>query len=269
MDPYKILEIPKNSSLIDIKKAYKKLALKFHPDKNKENEKNEDNFKLIKEAYEFLITGKSSTGVFYKKEKSTKNKKESEPKEDYFKDSYAPSSEFFSETYPTIEVELEISTIFTGTVINIGRSGFYIHLLANTWPLPNRMIAINPHTSERRIFNTKFLLIKRDGYYLTNHEGKSYLAFNYHTTYTRLLAESEIFIKNANPNVGDIKINLSLKDKDINFIKVPDTGLPIKKGRAELLVYLKIDIIPLEKENSYTLMELEAKIKKILENKTL
>ena len=36
---YKILEINKNASLLEIKKAYKKMAIKWHPDKHKENDK--------------------------------------------------------------------------------------------------------------------------------------------------------------------------------------------------------------------------------------
>ena len=52
-DYYSILGISKNASDDEIKKAYRKLALKFHPDKNKSPEA-EEKFKLIAEAYEVL-----------------------------------------------------------------------------------------------------------------------------------------------------------------------------------------------------------------------
>ena len=52
-DYYKILGINRNASEKDIKRAYKKLALKYHPDKNK-NEGAEDKFKEIAEAYDVL-----------------------------------------------------------------------------------------------------------------------------------------------------------------------------------------------------------------------
>lgn len=52
-DYYKILEIDKNASQEEIKKNYKKLALKYHPDKNKDPEA-ENIFKKISIAYEIL-----------------------------------------------------------------------------------------------------------------------------------------------------------------------------------------------------------------------
>ena len=52
-DYYKVLGIAKNASEEDIKKAYRKMALKFHPDKNKSPEA-EAKFKDIAEAYEVL-----------------------------------------------------------------------------------------------------------------------------------------------------------------------------------------------------------------------
>lgn len=55
LDYYAILGIPRNSSESDIKKAYYKLALRWHPDKNRENQvEAEKKFKEISEAYEVL-----------------------------------------------------------------------------------------------------------------------------------------------------------------------------------------------------------------------
>ncbi|MBN2789543.1 MAG: molecular chaperone DnaJ [Candidatus Delongbacteria bacterium] len=53
-DYYDILGVSKNSSKEDIKKAYKKLALKYHPDKNKGDKESEEKFKEIGEAYSVL-----------------------------------------------------------------------------------------------------------------------------------------------------------------------------------------------------------------------
>lgn len=53
-DYYKVLEVPRNASKADIKKAYRKLAMKYHPDRNKDNPSAEGQFKKIKEAYEVL-----------------------------------------------------------------------------------------------------------------------------------------------------------------------------------------------------------------------
>lgn len=53
-DYYEVLEVSKNSSSEEIKKAYRKKALQYHPDKNPDNKEAEEKFKEAAEAYEVL-----------------------------------------------------------------------------------------------------------------------------------------------------------------------------------------------------------------------
>jgi DnaJ family protein B protein 4 len=56
LDYYKLLQVDRNAKDEDLKKAYRKLAMKWHPDKNLNNKKEaEAKFKQIFEAYEVHI----------------------------------------------------------------------------------------------------------------------------------------------------------------------------------------------------------------------
>lgn len=55
-DPYKILGVSKNASIDEIKKSYRKLAKKYHPDVNPNNKEAERMFKDISNAYDLIGT---------------------------------------------------------------------------------------------------------------------------------------------------------------------------------------------------------------------
>ncbi|MEH6625650.1 MAG: molecular chaperone DnaJ [Motiliproteus sp.] len=53
-DYYEVLGVSKDSSDRDIKKAYRRMAMKHHPDRNPDDKASEENFKEVNEAYEIL-----------------------------------------------------------------------------------------------------------------------------------------------------------------------------------------------------------------------
>jgi molecular chaperone DnaJ len=53
-DYYQVLDVARTATEVEIKKAYRRLAMKFHPDRNPNDHEAEDKFKECKEAYEVL-----------------------------------------------------------------------------------------------------------------------------------------------------------------------------------------------------------------------
>src|SRR6202167_2656361 len=57
-DYYETLSVPRTASEDDIRKAYRKLARKYHPDLNPGDKASEDRFKNVQEAYDVLSDSK-------------------------------------------------------------------------------------------------------------------------------------------------------------------------------------------------------------------
>ena len=85
---YKVLDLDNSAQLQDIKKAYKRLALKWHPDRNKSPEA-EEMFKKIAEAYEILSDPDKK--VYYEKNSKYNFK-------------FKSPSEVFKELFPTLDM---------------------------------------------------------------------------------------------------------------------------------------------------------------------
>jgi hypothetical protein len=62
-DYYEVLGLSRQASDEEIKKSFKKLAMKYHPDRNPDNPKAEDSFKEAKESYLILIKDRLMTNL--------------------------------------------------------------------------------------------------------------------------------------------------------------------------------------------------------------
>lgn len=68
MDPYKILGLPQTATDEEVKKAYRKLSRKYHPDANINNpnkEQAEEKFKEIQSAYQMIMNKQTGSGAGY------------------------------------------------------------------------------------------------------------------------------------------------------------------------------------------------------------
>ena len=65
MDLYSVLQVPPSATADDIKKAYRKLSMIHHPDKNKGNPEATAMFQKVSEAYQVLSMTHNATHLTY------------------------------------------------------------------------------------------------------------------------------------------------------------------------------------------------------------
>jgi curved DNA-binding protein CbpA len=112
-DYYYILGIKENSTESEIKTAYRKLSLKFHPDKNDGDEFFTERFKEIQEAYEILSNPTRKQN--YDKQKKS-NSSESQNGAYSHKTNFTPEIEYFKTNKTSFEYDEEIT--FSWKTIN-------------------------------------------------------------------------------------------------------------------------------------------------------
>ena len=62
-DYYDVLGVSRSSSKDELKKSYRKLAMKYHPDRNPDDKEAADKFKELSEAYEILSDDQKKTSL--------------------------------------------------------------------------------------------------------------------------------------------------------------------------------------------------------------
>ena len=63
VDYYESLGVGRDANAVDLKSAYRKAAMRYHPDRNPDNAEAEAKFKEINEAYDAMIKGTSLRSV--------------------------------------------------------------------------------------------------------------------------------------------------------------------------------------------------------------
>ena len=98
MDYYKILEVPENADISEIKKKYRKMVMKYHPDRNAGDERAVKKFREITEAYEVLSNGEKRKENDYKRENENNHTKKKNDKEN-FKNKYSENNFSFGKEF--------------------------------------------------------------------------------------------------------------------------------------------------------------------------
>ena len=258
MNEYEILGISETSTLLEVKRAYKRLAQKHHPDKGGDAEK----FKQIKSAYDLIIKRRTV--------KKPKPKPKPEPKQeetykqwDYnFTDPYADRQQEHKFVH---QVNISFSDLFGGTV-RVSLTKFYIKVpYGAVEGVKYNLVGKSVDGYQTDNFQVVFTISDPAGFYsqkIIDNVNCLYCQVN--VTSGMVLGGFELTLKNINPNLDSFIVNASHK----KLIKVPHVGLPGNRtSRGDLYVEQILTIKSLNEEIYPVLNRLQEKIKEVLEEK--
>lgn len=277
MNPYNVLEINENATMDDIKKAYKKLSLKYHPDKN--NQVDEDKIKHINNAYELLSckNRKIKYDNMQTKEKSyfnnimlnlvktIKSSKFYKNSAFFFLHNYNSINKIKNKKYTNIydyiinNMDDYLSTITKDTIININVT-IMDRYLEKYKKLDLKYLDESlyvPLVDEELVFKNKGLFNNLIVNVLTNEDSKYMIIDSYN-----LYMEQEISLyKYVKGGIIDVKhmnesLKLNIEPNAENMTHILENkGLPYYNNKIRGKLYIKLKIMSLTKKQEKILYE--------------
>lgn len=303
-NPYTTLGIIEGTSPEGIKKAYRRLAQMYHPDRNR-NPSAEAKFKLIKEAYAFITTGKSATGIFGPVTRTPPPKSKPKPKPSAPRPTPEPwrqpgktyhghdagpqqkASSFEDKQHISGVIVCSFEDLFGGRAIVEGTS-VIVDIPYGLNPLVRQRLPGVDSLGHKYICDLEVRVVDKRGFYSMDY-GSNNLRCSVRVTLAQLLTRQVIKIRNINPSLPDIEVPLKSEfiksiesdpkaDYSSDFlspsdrinthkVKIEQAGLPKpSRHRTDLYVYVEIDFKPIEDETYSTLIALREKIDQTLKS---
>lgn len=240
MTPYQILGIGKYSSPEDIKKAYRKLAQRYHPDRNKAPNA-EARFKQVKEAYELLSSGS------YEEPKPQPAPQATPPQWDQHQSR-------------SVTLRCTFKDVFVGNHIHVPGTPFLAKPPYGVSPgTAMRMVCRTLDQRHQDVFDITWDVYDPAAFYEVRRIGtKNKLTCKIIVTSAQVLAKAEVILPNINPAASSFAITLQAASP----LRVPYAGLQTEDGRGDLYVYLDIIHKDLKDERYDILLELQAQCAK-------
>lgn len=264
MNAYEVLGLAPGASKAQAKLAYRKLANLYHPDRNPAPEAS-DKFKLVKEAYEFITKGTSSTKAFVKKTKSKAPKPAPEPKPDN-PDATVWATGYGAKSVAYSQVLLTFGEAFTGTRVKIKNTPFVVHTPPGVQHgFKERRLCENPHGGPPSYFDLEYFLYDPLGFYkLQEISGQIRFCCHLEMTAGQLISGFEHSFKSVNPNAGQITIVIPSNFN--HHVVIPRAGMRLGASghQSDLYVIPVVKMIPIEKEIYPVLKALDQKVKEAI-----
>jgi curved DNA-binding protein len=227
---YKILGVDKSSSEEDLKKAYRKLVLRYHPDKNNNSKEAEEKFKEISKAYEFIQNHKNKSEPEFDWS-SYSNSNFSDIFDSYF--SSANSKRIYS-----IDIPVSLRDIFNGigkeltiegrkVFINIPKGVYNGQRLKYTERFDNMTIVVN----------MRIIVLEQPGISVKKSDLYTDLPIDLYTCI--LGGETEYTLLDEK-----VKVKVPKQTQNNKLFRIKGKGLPVYNGygmRGDL--YLRTNII--------------------------
>lgn len=254
MNPYTVLGISANAKPETIKRAYRKLAQRYHPDRNDSSDA-EAKFKLVKEAYEFLTTGISGTELF-----------ETPPPDNPTPKPAAKTwttNPYGAVNVPKAVVTVSFSEAYTGCKGRIPGTPYKVVVRPGTQHGQKERRLCETGSSEMAYFDIEFNLY--DKFFKLQHiDGTLRFCCHLEVTTGQILSGFEHFIQNVDPNGRPVSV--IIPPNHGSAIKIPNMGMKLNERgqRSDLYIIPIVKTIPIEEEIFPVLKALDIRVQNAL-----